>query len=125
MKTKIIALMLGFMPLTTPAKSPSPKESQVQNNFRQRKVPKSPRHKNHFLSKNALTTLWNIMTSFKDKLSMESAIQSKREIVGALLPQINAFSGLNYNIQKTTIAMPNFVNSMMPAAMRGRTPPNT
>lgn len=53
-----------------------------------------------------------------DRLGLESAVQSKREVVGALLPQLNASAGFTYNIQKTTFAMPNFVNSMMPEAMR-------
>lgn len=60
----------------------------------------------------------NNATLQKDRLSMEAAIQSKREVIGALLPQISASGGLTNNIQKTTIAMPNFVNSMMPAAMQ-------
>ena len=54
----------------------------------------------------------------KDRLGLETSIQSKRELIGSLLPQVSASSGLTYNIQKTTIAMPNFVNSMMPEAMR-------
>ena len=54
----------------------------------------------------------------KDRLGIEEAIQSRREIVGSLLPQLNASAGYTYNIQKTTIAMPNFVNSMMPESMR-------
>ncbi|MCQ2181050.1 MAG: TolC family protein [Bacteroidales bacterium] len=54
----------------------------------------------------------------KDRLAIESAAQSKREVVGSMLPQINAQGGMTYNIQKTTIAMPNFVNSMMPESMR-------
>lgn len=54
----------------------------------------------------------------KDRLGMEAALQSRREITGSLLPQVNASSGFSYNIQKTTIAMPNFVNSMMPEPMR-------
>lgn len=53
-----------------------------------------------------------------DKLAVESAYQSKREVVGALLPQISASSGFTDNIQKTKITMPNFVNSMLPEAMR-------
>ncbi len=54
----------------------------------------------------------------KDRLGMESAAQSRREITGALLPQLNGSGSFTYNIQKTTIAMPNFVNSMMPEPMR-------
>lgn len=54
----------------------------------------------------------------KDRLGLASSVQSKREVVGALLPQVNASGGASRNIQKTTIAMPNFVNSMMPEAMQ-------
>lgn len=54
----------------------------------------------------------------KDKLAVESAFQSKREVVGALLPQISASSGFTDNIQKTKITMPNFVNDMLPEPMR-------
>lgn len=54
----------------------------------------------------------------KDRLAIEAAAQSKKEVVGALLPQLNASGSMSYNIQKTTIAMPNFVNSMMPEPMR-------
>lgn len=54
----------------------------------------------------------------KDRMGLETSVQSKRELIGSLLPQMNASSGLTYNIQKTAIAMPNFVNSMMPEAMR-------
>lgn len=54
----------------------------------------------------------------KDRLGIESAIQSRREILGSLLPQVSASGSMTYNIQKTAIAMPNFVNSMMPEAMR-------
>ena len=54
----------------------------------------------------------------KDKLGLETARQSRREIIGALLPQISGQAGLTRNIDKTTIAMPNFVNSMMPEPMR-------
>ena len=54
----------------------------------------------------------------KDQLGLETAAQSRREIVGALLPQVSGQAGLTRNIDKTTIAMPNFVNSMMPEPMR-------
>ena len=116
MKTKIIALLLGFMPLTAPAQEPFlPKESQEQEHL----LPKESTAQKPFSLKECLDYAVEHNDKLqKDKLSMESAVQSKREIVGALLPQINAFSGLNYNIQKTTIAMPNFVNAMMPPAMQ-------
>lgn len=54
----------------------------------------------------------------KDRLSLEASIQSRREVLGVLLPQISASSVVTNNIQKTTIAMPNFINSMMPESMR-------
>ena len=60
----------------------------------------------------------NNITLQKDRLSRESAAQSRREIVGSLLPQLSGSAGFTYNIQKTTFAMPNFVNSMMPEPMR-------
>ncbi len=50
--------------------------------------------------------------------SLESSIQSRREVLGALLPQVSASGGITRNIQKTSIAMPNFVNSMLPESMR-------
>ncbi len=58
------------------------------------------------------------LTLLKDRLSLEAALQSRREVAGALLPQIGASSAISYNARKTTIAMPNFVNSMLPEAMR-------
>jgi len=45
----------------------------------------------------------------KDKLAIESAYQSKREIVGSLLPQLSASGGFTDNLQKTRIIMPNFL----------------
>ena len=63
-------------------------------------------------------SLENNITLQKDRLGLEEAAQSKREIVGSLLPQVSASGSMTYNIQKTAIAMPNFVNSMMPEPMR-------
>ena len=54
----------------------------------------------------------------KDRIGIESAAQSKREVVGSLLPQVSASGAMTYNIQKTTFAMPNFIDQMMPEAMR-------
>lgn len=45
-----------------------------------------------------------------DRLALQTAAESKREVLGALLPQVSAQGGLTYNIQKTTFAMPNFMN---------------
>lgn len=53
------------------------------------------------------------LTLLKDNLALEAALQSRREVAGALLPQISASSAISYNARKTTIAMPNFVNSML------------
>lgn len=63
-------------------------------------------------------TLENNKSLQKDRLGVESAIESRREVIGSLLPQVNASASYTYNIQKTAIAMPNFVNSMMPEPMR-------
>lgn len=60
----------------------------------------------------------NNLSLQKDRLGLETARQSKREVVGAFLPQLNASGAMTYNFQKTTIAMPNFIDSMMPEAMR-------
>lgn len=54
----------------------------------------------------------------EDRLAAESAFQSKREVIGAWLPQVSASAGFTDNIQKTKITMPNFVNDMLPEAMR-------
>lgn len=62
--------------------------------------------------------LENNLSLQKDKLAIETAYQSKREVVGALLPQVSGSAGFTDNIQKTKIVMPNFVNDMLPEAMR-------
>lgn len=54
----------------------------------------------------------------KDRIGVENAKASRREIIGSLLPQVNASGSMAYNIQKTTIAMPNFMQSMLPEQMR-------
>ncbi len=54
----------------------------------------------------------------KDRLELAIAAQSKREVVGALLPQVSASSGWTRNLQKATIAMPNFINAMLPERQR-------
>lgn len=53
-------------------------------------------------------------TLAKNRLERDLSVQSKREVVGALLPQINASGGWTRNLQKATIAMPNFINAMLP-----------
>ncbi|MBQ0127753.1 MAG: TolC family protein [Bacteroidales bacterium] len=54
----------------------------------------------------------------KDRIGVEIANQSRREILGSLLPQLGASSQFTYNIQKTRFAMPNFINEMMPEPLR-------
>lgn len=54
----------------------------------------------------------------KDRLGLQTSALSKKELIGSLLPQISGSAGLTRNIDKTTFAMPNFINSMMPAAMQ-------
>lgn len=51
----------------------------------------------------------------KDRLGLETAAQSKRELIGSLLPQINASAGFTYNIDKPLVTMPNFISPMMGA----------
>ncbi len=99
MKKKVLILALGLLPLAasgqgTPCSGPLT------------------------LSQCLEYSVENNLALQKDRLGMETALQSKREILGSLLPQLNASGGMTYNIQKTAIAMPNFVNSMMPEAMR-------
>lgn len=54
----------------------------------------------------------------KDKLGLETSRLERKELVGSLLPQVSASGGITYNIEKTTFAMPNFMNSMLPPAMQ-------
>lgn len=63
-------------------------------------------------------TLENNAALQKDRISLKAAEQSRKEVIGSLHPQLNASGTFTYNIQKTAIAMPNFVNSMMPEPMR-------
>lgn len=93
MKKKFILLILGLMPQLLSAQALTLKQCldyAVENNI-------------------ALQ---------KDKLGLETARQSKREVVGSYLPQLNGSGQMTYNFQKTTIAMPNFIDSMMPESMR-------
>jgi len=59
----------------------------------------------------------------KDRLGLETSVQAKRELIGSLLPQISATAGLTNNIQKTTVAMPNFIENAKPEAQRDPTAP--
>lgn len=52
----------------------------------------------------------------KDRLGLETAALARKEVIGSMLPQVSASAGITDNFQKTTFAMPNFVNSMLPPA---------
>ncbi len=54
----------------------------------------------------------------KSQFDLEKSMQARREVLGALLPQMNSTGSLNYNIQKSKFIMPNFINSMLPPAMQ-------
>jgi len=49
----------------------------------------------------------------KDMLGLQTASLSKKEVVGALLPQISASAGFTDTFQKTEFAMPNFITPML------------
>ncbi|MFA6713482.1 MAG: TolC family protein [Bacteroidales bacterium] len=55
----------------------------------------------------------------KARYDMAKSIQAKKEVTGALLPQINGSANLNRNIQKTKFIMPNFLINFLPASMLG------
>ncbi len=50
----------------------------------------------------------------KQKYDEEKSRYSRKEVYGALLPQINATANLNDNLKKAKFIMPNFINSMLP-----------
>lgn len=52
----------------------------------------------------------------KSQLDRDKSYQAHREVLGALMPQINATAGLNDNLKKGKFIMPNFINSMLPPA---------
>lgn len=54
----------------------------------------------------------------KSRLDLEKSLQSRREILGGLLPQISGSGSLNYNLKKARFVMPNFINEMMPPNMQ-------
>ncbi|MEA4937888.1 MAG: TolC family protein [Paludibacter sp.] len=56
----------------------------------------------------------NNRTLQKSKVDQEKSIESQRELLGALLPQINGSGAISYNFDKNTVVMPNFMNSMLP-----------
>ena len=54
----------------------------------------------------------------KSKLDLEKSLESRREVLGSLLPQISGSGSLNYNLKKAQFVMPNFVNDMLPPSMQ-------
>jgi len=54
----------------------------------------------------------------KSRLDCEKSEQARKEIIGALLPQVNASGSMAYNIKINEVVMPNFMNSMLPVAMQ-------
>ncbi len=59
----------------------------------------------------------------KAQYEREKATYAHKEVTGALLPQINASSGLNYNAKKAKFIMPNFVNMMLPPSAQDPSAP--
>ncbi|MDP4278744.1 MAG: TolC family protein, partial [Bacteroidota bacterium] len=64
--------------------------------------------------KEALQNNHNLKKSRFDK---EKSEQSRKEVLGALLPQVSGSASLTDNIQKTKFIMPNFMNKFLPASM--------
>lgn len=62
----------------------------------------------------------NIKKSGYDK---EKANYARKEVLGALMPQINGSANLNDNIKKAKFVMPNFMNSMLPPNMQNPNAP--
>ena len=60
----------------------------------------------------------NNHTLQKSKLDRDKSVQARREILGALLPQVNGSGSMARNFDKTAAVMPNFMNSMLPESMR-------
>ncbi|MDD4428299.1 MAG: TolC family protein [Paludibacter sp.] len=50
----------------------------------------------------------------KQKFDKEKAAEVRKEVLGALMPQINGSAGLNDNLKKAVFVMPNFINNMLP-----------
>ena len=58
----------------------------------------------------------------KSSYDQEKAKQARKEVIGALMPQISGSAALNDNVKKAKFIMPNFMNNMLPEKMRD---PNT
>lgn len=54
----------------------------------------------------------------KSKLDLEKSLESRRELMGSLLPQVNGSGSFSYNVKKSKFVMPNFINDMLPPAMQ-------
>lgn len=54
----------------------------------------------------------------KSKFDREKSFEARREIIGSLLPQINASANFSDNIKNMSFIMPNFVNNFLPPAMQ-------
>lgn len=50
----------------------------------------------------------------KSTYEREKAAYARKELLGALLPQISGSAGLNDNLKKAKFVMPNFINGMLP-----------
>ncbi|HNX44115.1 MAG TPA: TolC family protein [Bacteroidales bacterium] len=53
----------------------------------------------------------------KTHLDVEKSAQARREVTGALLPQISGSGSLNDNFQKAKFIMPNFMKEFLPPSM--------
>lgn len=65
--------------------------------------------------KDALQNNYNLK---KSRFDREKSEEAAKEILGALLPQINGSANLTGNIQKSKFIMPNFINEFLPPNMQ-------
>lgn len=54
----------------------------------------------------------------KSRLDLEKSLESSRELMGSLLPQVNGSGSFSYNLKKSQFVMPNFINDMLPPALQ-------
>lgn len=50
----------------------------------------------------------------KTQYDKEKSAHARKEVLGALLPQVSGSANLNNNLKKAKFIMPNFINSMLP-----------
>jgi outer membrane protein len=55
----------------------------------------------------------------KSRFDREKSEQAKKEVIGALLPQVSGSANLTDNLKKTKFIMPNFLKEFLPASMLG------